>query len=186
MKSKKAITREDAKTPHLFQEIRQPNSDYIIIPHISSGTRKYIPIGFVEKKIIATNLLQIIPNAKIYHFGILTSNVHMSWMRYVCGRFGDGYRYSNKIVYNNFVWCKPNWKQKRAIEQTAENILIARSKYPSWSLAKLYDEKTMPAKLRKAHEANDEAVMKLYGFDMKMTEAEIVAALMKMYEKIKT
>ena len=124
------------------------------------------------------------PNANLYHFGVLTSNVHMSWMRVVCGRLKSDYSYSIKIVYNNFPWCKPTEEQKTRIEQTAQAILDARAKYPDSSLADLYDEVTMPPELRKAHQDNDRAVMAAYGFSTKMTESECVAELFKMYQKL--
>ena len=137
------------------------------------------------KEIIASNLVQIIPNATLYHFGILTSNVHMAWMRAVCGRLEMRYRYSNAIVYNNFPWPTPTDAQKAKIEQTAQAILDARALYPDASLADLYDEVTMPPELRKAHQANDKAVMLSYGFDIKTTtETTCVAELMKLYQKL--
>ena len=137
------------------------------------------------KEIIASNLVQIIPNATLYHFGILTSNVHMAWMRAVCGRLEMRYRYSKDVVYNNFPWPTPTDAQKAKIEQTAQAILDARALYPDCSLADLYDEVTMPPELRKAHQANDKAVMLSYGFDIKTTtETTCVAELMKLYQKL--
>ena len=137
------------------------------------------------KEIIASNLVQIIPNATLYHFGILTSNVHMAWMRAVCGRLEMRYDYSIKIVYNNFPWPTPTDEQRAKIEQTAQAILDARALYPDCSLADLYDEVTMPPELRKAHQANDKAVMLSYGFDIKTTtETTCVAELMKLYQKL--
>ena len=127
----------------------------------------------------------IIPDANLYDFGILTSNVHMAWMRVVAGRLKSDYRYSKDIVYNNFPWCNPTEEQKKKIEKTAQAILDARALYPNSSLAELYDELTMPKELRKAHQENDKAVMEAYGFDWKrMTESDCVAELMKMYEKL--
>lgn len=137
------------------------------------------------KEIIASNLVQIIPNATLYHFGILTSNVHMAWMRAVCGRLEMRYRYSKDVVYNNFPWPTPTDEQRAKIEQTAQAILDARALYPDCSLADLYDEVTMPPELRKAHQANDKAVMLSYGFDIKTTtETTCVAELMKLYQKL--
>ena len=137
------------------------------------------------KEIIASNLVQIIPNATLYHFGILTSNVHMAWMRAVCGRLEMRYRYSKDVVYNNFPWPTPTDEQRAKIEQTAQAILDARALYPDASLADLYDEVTMPPELRKAHQANDKAVMLSYGFDIKTTtETTCVAELMKLYQKL--
>ena len=133
--------------------------------------------------IIVTDSALAIPNATLYHFGVLTSGVHMSWMRAVCGRLKSDYRYSKDIVYNNFIWPEPTEDQKVAIERTAQGILDARALYPDSSLADLYDETFMPIELRKAHDANDKAVMKAYGFDPKASEEEIVAALMKLYSE---
>ncbi len=127
----------------------------------------------------------MLPQATLYHFGILTSNVHMAWMRAVCGRLKSDYSYSNTIVYNNFPWPLPTERQKTAIEQTAQGILDARAKYPDSSLADLYDEVTMPPELRKAHQQNDRAVMLAYGFSVKgMTESACVAELMKLYQQL--
>ncbi|MBO5690990.1 MAG: methylase [Spirochaetaceae bacterium] len=126
----------------------------------------------------------LVPNATLYHFGILTSNVHNAWMRAVCGRLKSDYRYSKDIVYNNFPWPNPTEEQKVKIEQTAQGILDARAKYPESSLADLYDELTMPPELRKAHQANDRAVMAAYGFSVKMTESECVAELFKLYSQL--
>ncbi|NLK45093.1 MAG: class I SAM-dependent DNA methyltransferase [Treponema sp.] len=182
LKSTKEATRKSAETPALFQEIRQPKKDYIIIPRVSSENRKYIPIGFVSSEIIVNDAVQIIPDADLYHFGILTSNVHMAWMRVVAGRLKSDYRYSANIVYNNFPWASPSESQKAKIETTAQNILDARALYPDSSLADLYDELTMPPELRKAHQENDKAVMDAYGFEWRnMTESECVASLFKIY-----
>ena len=142
-------------------------------------------MGFLDKDTIATNLVITIPNADLYHFGVLTSNVHMSWMRAVCGRLKSDYRYSKDVVYNNFPWPMPTEEQKTKIEQTAQAILDARALYPDCSLADLYDEAAMPPELRKAHQQNDKAVMQAYGFWGKLnTETECVAALMKMYQNL--
>ncbi len=185
LKSSKLATQKGADFPHKFMEIKQPNSDYLIIPLTTSKNRRYVPIGYLSKDIIANNGASFVPNASLYHFGIVTSNVHMAWMRTVCGYFGPSYRYSNNIVYNNFPWCNPTDEQKEKIEQTAQAILDARALYPDCSLADLYDELTMPVELRKAHQANDKAVMQAYGFNYKtMTESECVAELMKMYQEL--
>lgn len=141
-------------------------------------------MGFVKPDIIVNDAVQIIPNATLYHFGVLTSNVHMAFMRAVAGRLEMRYRYSKDIVYNNFPWCKPSSEQRQRIEHTAQAILNARALYPDCSLADLYDELTMPSELRKAHQANDLAVMTAYGFDRKITESECVAELMKLYQKL--
>lgn len=183
--STKEATRKSADTPTLFQEIRQPKTEYIIVPRVSSERRKYVPIGFMNPEIIVNDAVQIIPNASLYHFGILTSNVHMAWMRAVCGRLKSDYRYSKDVVYNNFPWPTPTNEQKTAIEKTAQAIIDARALYPDCSLADLYDEVAMPPELRKAHQANDRAVMQAYGFDVKtMTESSCVAELMKMYQEL--
>lgn len=172
-----------ADTPTLFRETKNPLT-YIIMPLTSSENRRYIPLGFLNGDIIPTNSAAIIPDAGIYEFGVLTSNVHMAWTRVVCGRLKSDYRYSKDIVYNNFPWPEPSDEQKRKIEQTAQGILDARKLYPNSSLADLYDPLLMPAELRKAHTENDRAVMKAYGFDIKLSEADCVAKLMKMYQKL--
>lgn len=183
--SSREATRKLADVPMLFGEIRQPNTDYIIIPSHSSEKRKYIPIGFVSKDIICSNANLLMPNASLYHFGVLTSNIHNAWIHAVCGRIKSDFRYSVNIVYNNFPWPTPTAEQKAKIEHTAQAILDARSKYPDCSLADLYDEVAMPPELRKAHQANDRAVMQAYGFDVKsMTESTCVSELMKMYQKL--
>ena len=175
-----------ADTPAVFRETQNPEQ-YIIMPKVSSERRKYIPCGFLNGNIIPSDLVFIIPNATLYHFGVLTSNVHMAWMRTVCGRLKSDYRYSKDVVYNNFPWCNPTPEQKAKIEQTAQAILDARAKYPDCSLADLYDETTMPPELRKAHQANDKAVMQAYGFWGRLnSESECVAELIKMYQKLTT
>ena len=185
LSSKRASTYKMADKPARFQTENMPKSNYIVVPEVSSERRRYIPLGFMSPDILCSNLVKLIPNATLYHFGVLTSNVHMAWMRTVCGRLKSDYRYSKDIVYNNFPWCAPDEKQKATIEKTAQMILDARAKYPDCSLAELYDETTMPPELRKAHQANDKAVMQAYGFDYKtMTESECVAELMKMYQRL--
>lgn len=185
LSSKKAATRKQADTPTLFTENRQPSEDFIAIPEVSSGTRRYIPMGFLHPDTICSNKLQILPGASIYHFGVLMSNVHMAWMRTVCGRLKSDYDYSAKIVYNNFPWPVPTEKQKAKIGQSAQAILDARALYPDCSLAVLYNEVTMPPELRKAHQVNDRAVMEAYGFWGKFnSESACVAELMKMYQQL--
>ena len=179
--SKRETTRQKADTPMLFGEIRQPTKKYILIPSTSSENRRYIPIGFMSPKVIASNATHIVPAATHYHFGILTSNVHMAWMRAVGGRLEMRYRYSKDIVYNNFPWPEATDKQKAKVEELAQGVLDARALYSEASLADLYDPNTMPLELTKAHRALDRAVMKLYGFDKDAPEAEIVAELMNMY-----
>lgn len=178
-----AATRRLADTPTLFRETNNPDT-FIIIPSVSSENRRYVPIGFLDKNTIPTNLVLIIPDASLYHFGILTSSVHMAWMRAVCGRLEMRYRYSKDIVYNNFPWCNPTDSQKTKIEATAQSILDARALYPDCSLADLYDETVMPGELRKAHQENDRAVMSAYGFNANLSESEIVAELFELYEKL--
>ena len=184
LKSVKAATREYANYPSQFMEIKQPESDYLMIPATSSENRRYVPIGYLDKNVVASNAASFVPNASLYHFGVLTSSVHNAWMRCVCGRLEMRYRYSVNIVYNNFPWCNPTDDQKAKIEQTAQAILDVRNKYPDSTLADLYDETFMPKDLRKAHEANDKAVMDAYGFKAGMTESEIVGELFKLYEKL--
>ena len=156
-----------------------------MVPRVSSQNRRYVPIGFMPSNIIASDSCSIVPDATLYHFGIMTSNVHMAWMRTVCGRLKSDYRYSGSVVYNNFPWPTPTDAQKTKIEETAQAILDARALYPDSSLADLYDETTMPPELRKAHQQNDKAVMRAYGFDIKTTtETSCVAELMRMYQKL--
>ena len=185
LNSKKAATRKQADSPTLFTEIRQPTTNFVVIPEVSSQTRKYVPIGFLHPDVICSNKLQLIPGATMFHFGVLTSNVHMAWMRVVCGRLKSDYDYSGNIVYNNFPWPTPTEEQKAKIERTAQAILDARALYPDSSLADLYDEVTMPPELRKAHQENDKAVMRAYGFDIKTTtETSCVAELMRRYQEL--
>lgn len=186
LSSKAKTTNGYAKVPHLFAQITQPDDvDFLIVPSVSSERRRYVPIGFVNSDVIASNAVQILPNATLYHFGVLTSNVHMAWMRTVCGRLKSDYRYSKELVYNPFPWPTPTDAQKAKIEQTAQAILDARALYPDASLADLYDEVAMPPELRKAHQQNDKAVMQAYGFDIKTTtETSCVAELMKMYQHL--
>ena len=173
-----------ADTPWLFRETNNPEQ-YIVVPRVSSENRRYVPLGFLNRDTIPTDSAVIIPNASLYHFGILTSNVHMSWMRVVCGRLKSDYRYSKDIVYNNFPWPTPTDEQKAKIEATAQAILDARAKYPDCSLADLYDEVTMPPELRRAHQDNDRAVMQAYDFTPgKTTESECVARLFEMYQEL--
>ena len=165
-----------------------------MVPEVSSEKRRYIPMGFMTPDIFCSNLVKIIPDATLYHFGILTSSVHMAWMRTVSGKLKSDYRYSKDIVYNNFPWPelpKPANGHfgkfndlKSRIEQTAQAILDVRTKYPDSSLADLYDDLTMPEDLRKAHADNDKSVMEAYGFNVKMSESEIAIELLKMYQKL--
>ena len=196
--STSSATRQKAIVPHEFFFISQPTTNYLLIPSTSSQNRLYVPIGFMSPETISSNANMIIPDATLFHFGVLTSKVHMAWMRTVGGRLKSDYRYSGSVVYNNFPWPlggdvsnvakevdNDAWKRRLLIEQTAQGILDARAKYPDSSLADLYDETTMPIELRKAHQANDRAVMQAYGFKPDMEESEIVAELFRMYEKLK-
>ena len=185
LNSKKPATQRKADTPTLFDEVRDSKTDYIALPKVSSQNRRYIPMDFLSHNIIAGDKLFMLSEVSLYHFGVLMSNVHMAWMRVVAGRLKSDYSYSNTVVYNNFPWCTPTDAQRAKIEKTAQGILDARAKYPDSSLADLYDEVLMPPELRKAHQANDRAVMEAYGFWGKLnTESECVAQLMKMYQKL--
>ena len=179
------LLNDKKKELNLFGEIRQPNTNMLVIPKVSSETRKYIPIDFITPDIIVNGSALIIPDANLYMFGILTSNVHNAWMRTVAGRLEMRYQYSASVVYNTFVWPTPTDKQREKIEKTAQDILYARQLYKENSFSELYNELTMPSELRKAHQENDKAVMEAYGFDWhKMTESDCVAELMKMYQKL--
>lgn len=184
MRSNRESTLKAADTPTLFGAPFECKENYIALPKVSSENRRYIPIDYLSPDIIPGDKLFCMQNATLYHFGILNSNVHMSWMRAVCGRLKSDYSYSNTIVYNNFPWPTPTGEQKAKIEQTAQAILDARALYPGCSLADLYDEVTMPPELRRAHQENDRAVMAAYGFSTKMTESECVAGLFKMYQEL--
>jgi hypothetical protein len=183
--SSAAETRKLADTPSLFAQLAQPKDNFIAFPKVSSERRRYIPIGFMEPNTIVGDKLYVIENVGLYHFGILTSNVHNAWMRIVAGRLKSDYSYSNTIVYNNFPWPMPSDEMKHKIEQTAQGILDARALYPDSSLADLYDPLTMPPELQKAHNANNKAVMQAYGFSVKdMSEEKCVSELMKIYQKL--
>lgn len=184
LESKSVGTRKLAEKPTRFHVETIMSTTYLIMPLTSSERRRYVPIGFASADIMASNLVNVVSNANIYHFGVLTSNVFMSWMRAVCGRLKSDYRITKDNVYNVFPWCNPTPEQKATIEKTAQAILDARAKYPDCSLADLYDETTMPPELRKAHQANDFAVMAAYGFNRKITESECVAELMKRYQAL--
>lgn len=192
LNSKKAATREYASQPTRFMEIKQPDTDYLMIPATSSEKRDYIPIGYLNKNVVASNAASFVPDATLYHFGILTSNVHMLWMKIVCGRLKSDYRYSVNIVYNTFPWPNPSDEQKAKIEKTAKGILDARALYPDSSLADLYDENAMPNELIRAHQENDKAVMRAYGFTKIdengrkgwLSKTEVAAALFSMYKNL--
>ena len=175
-----------ADTPWLFGEIRQPDTNMLVIPKVSSERRRYIPVAFVSPDVIINGSALIVPNATLYDLGVIISNVHMAWMRAVCGRMKSDYQYSGSNVYNNFPWASPTSEQRARIAETAQAILDARALYPDSSLADLYDERTMPVELRKAHQDNDRAVMQAYGFPVKssFTESLCVAELFKMYQEM--
>ena len=177
-------TKKLADRPSEFFITNIPSGNSILIPIVSSERRKYIPLGFISDKMIYTNASNYIDNANLYHFGILTSQVHNAWMRAVAGRLKSDYRYSKDIVYNNFPWPTPTEQQKARIEQTAQAILDARALYPNSSLADLYDDLTMPIELRKAHQENDKAVLEAYGLPKNTSESDIVARLFKLYQKL--
>lgn len=187
--SKSEGTRKIADTPTRFHVENMPSTTYIIIPETSSENRAYVPIGFMSPNVFCSNAIRLIPSATLYHFGVLTSSVHMAWMRAVCGRLKSDYRYSKDIVYNNFVWPEKIENEKLKIEKTAQAILDARALYSDSSLADLYDETLMPVELRRAHRANDEAVLAAYGWTSTrghapLSEEEIVARLFELYEKV--
>lgn len=178
-------TRALADRPYIFFSTPQTDSNYLCIPEVSSERRRYIPIGFMDKSVIASNKLLIVPDATLYHFGVLTSNVHMAWVRIICGRLKSDYQYSGATVYNNFPWPTPTDDQKGKIEKTAQMILDARAKYPDRSLAMLYDPRLMPKELSKAHQANDRAVMEAYNLNVGETSEEFCAAfLLKRYQEL--
>ena len=187
LKSTKEATRKKADTPTLFDENQQPGTNFVALPKVSSERRRYVPMDFMTPETVVGDKIYVVENASLYEFGILESNVHMAWMRAVCGRLEMRYSYSNTIVYNNFPWPNATEEQKQKISQTAQAILDARNLYPNNSLSDLYDPLTMPIELQKAHIANDKAVMQAYGFSIKdMSEADCVAALMKMYQELTT
>lgn len=182
--SKRVATKKMAEFPRNFQTENMPKGNYMVIPEVSSQRRNYVPMGYLTPEVLCSNKLRLIPDATLFMFGVLNSVVHMAWMRVVAGRLKSDYGYSKDIVYNNFVWpVAVTEDQQKVIEQTAQTILDVRAKYPDSSLADLYDDLAMPVDLRKAHQANDRAVMKAYGFKPSMTESDIVAELFKLYQK---
>ena len=185
LSSNRAATRKCAESPTEFGMTTLPMTNYVVLPKVSSERRRYVPMGILTPGILCSDLVFVIPDATLYHFGILTSNVHMAWMRTVCGRLKSDYRYSKDIVYNNFPWPTSTDAQRQKIEQTAQAILDARALYPDASLADLYDDLTMPPELRKAHRDNDAAVMAAYGMDVRTTtESSCVADLMRRYQEL--
>lgn len=183
LQSKRKQTIQAANTPRHFFIENMPKGNSILIPETSSEKREYVPIGFMGPDSLCSNAVRLIPEATIYHFGILTSSAHMAWMRAVAGRLKSDYRYSNKIVYNNFVWPSPTDEQTKKIEKTAQSILDARALEPDATMADLYRTASMPDELRAAHQANDCAVLEAYGLSKDSTEEEIVAHLMKLYSE---
>lgn len=173
-----------ADKPTRFHVENMPGSNYLLIPKVSSERRQYIPVGFMEPEFLSSDLVFIIPDATLYHFGILTSSVHNAWMRVVAGRLKSDYRYSKDVVYNNFPWPDATEEQKAKIEKTAQAILDARQVYPNASMADLYGNLVLFPDLLKAHRANDAAVLEAYGFPKDATESEIVARLFKMYQEL--
>lgn len=185
LKSKRKSTRELANYSYRFGEVRQPDTQYLLIPRVSSENRRYIPIGYIDESVVASDAVMLVPESSISLFSILSSNVHMAWVRTTAGRLKSDYRYSASIVYNNFPFINLNTENKKMLKKTGNQILKARNIYKDWSLADLYNELTMPPELRKAHQENDKAVMKAYGFDWKkMSESDCVAELMKMYQEL--
>jgi hypothetical protein len=180
--SKSESTRKLADKPTRFHVENFPSGNYLLIPRVSSENRRYVPIGFMNSNELASDSVHIVPNATPYHFGVLTSSIHMIWLRTVGGRLKSDYRYSKDVVYNNFIWCEPSDKQKKAIETSAQKILDIRAKFPDSSFAELYDEVTMPYELRRAHRANDKAVAAAYGLDNLLDdEPAIAVALLRLY-----
>ena len=173
-----------ADKPTRFQTENMPKENYIVIPETSSERRTYIPIGFMPPEVLCSNAMRLVPHATLYHFGILTSSVHMAWMRRVCGRLKSDYRYSKDIVYNNFPWPAPTETQREKIAQTTQAVLDARARYPDSSLADLYDNTVMPPELRQAHRQNDRAVAAAYGFPPDSTEEEVVERLFALYRQL--
>ena len=176
-----------ADKPTRFHVENMPSGRYIVIPQVSSERRRYIPMGYMDNSVLCSDKVRILPNGNLYEFGILESNVHMAWVRATCCRLKSDYSYTVNDVYNNFIWPAPTEQQKAKIEQTAQAILDARALYPDSSLADLYDDLTMPPELRKAHQANDRAVMDAYGFikgtAARTSESACVAELMKLYQQ---
>jgi len=184
--SDRAQTNKAADTPHLFGEIRQPKNGALVVPKVSSEDRPYIPISYVEPGIIINGSALMIPDASLYHFGILSSNVHNSWMRVVAGRLEMRYQYSANIVYNNFPWPDATDAQKKKIEEAAQEVLDARKNHPTFTLAKMYKRENFRvlSDLKTAHDHLNRAVMRAYGFEEALSETDCVAELMKMYQII--
>jgi hypothetical protein len=184
LESKASSTRKFAETPSLFCQIAQPITDYLLIPRVSSERRKYIPIGFVSRETIANDQVLTVANASLYHFGVLCTEIHMTWVKYTCGRLKSDFRYSKDIVYNNFPWPEnPSDKQKEAVEKAAQAVLDARAQFPNSSLADLYDPNTMPPALVKAHQQLDKAVDLCYRPQPFINETKRIEFLFELYDK---
>ena len=182
--SKRATTNKNAETPMLFGEIRQPMSDYLVLPEVSSENRKFIPIAFVSKEIIGSNKIYMVPNANYYLFGILNSSMHMSWVRQISGRLKSDFQYSTGIVYNNYPWPEnPTEKQIKTVEEKAQKVLDARKEFPNSRLADLYDPLTMPPALVKAHQELDKSVDLCYRPQPFPNETKRIEFLFELYEK---
>lgn len=187
LKSKRQTTRDLAETPSLFGEIRQPQSDYLLIPSVSSERRRYIPIGFMDSEVIGSNLVLFVPEATLYHFGVLSSAMHMAWVRQVCGRLKSDVRYSNKLVYNTFPWPrKPTSRWIEKVLSSAERVLAVRKEYSNCSLADLYDPAVMPSKLTKAHASLDKAVDHCYRTLPFRNDLQRIEYLFHLYEELTT
>ena len=185
IQSKRVTTRKLAQTPSIFGEIRQPKGKYILIPRVSSERRVYIPIGFIKSQIIASDATLIFPHATLFHFGILTSTMHMDWMRQVCGRLESRYRYSAQIVYNNFPWPSDVSEAKNnKVLENAQAVLDIRTTYATSTLADLYDARSMPPVLVKAHRALDKAVDRCYRTKPFSSDQERLEFLFDLYEKL--
>ena len=182
--SRRASTLRAAEAPALFGAPVEASGDYVALPKVSSEGRRYIPIDYLPQRVIPGDKLFVMERAQPYHFGVLTSNVHMAWMRAVCGRLEMRYSYSNTLVYNCFPWPERTEDCVASIEETAKAILAARAAHPGNTYADLYDDDFMPSDLRRAHQENDRAVMAAYGFSTKMTESECVAELFKRYQAL--
>ena len=184
LRSPKEFTRRKAEFPMLFEQIRQPESDFILIPRVSSENRKYIPLGFLSKDVVVSDTATFIPNATLFHFGVLTSAMHMAWVKTVCGRLKSDFRYSNDIVYNNFPWPNiPNANQIKSVEEAAQKVLQIRNEFSMNTLAELYDPITMPSELVKAHHSLDKAVDRCYSSQSFSNDAKRMEFLFELYEK---
>ena len=184
LSSPRASTIKLADKPTRFQTENMPKGHYIVIPEVSSQRRRYVPMGYMDDSVLCSNKVRLMPDASLYHFGILNSSIHMAWMRVVCGRLKSDYDYSIKIVYNNFPWPNVTDDQRARIEESANQILSAREKYPEASMADLYSNIILFPELMTAHRANDTAVLEAYGFPKDASESDIVAHLFKMYQDL--